>query len=296
MSRLDDLERLSALREKGVLTWEEFLAEKAKLPLDSEGSRRSRWLWPKNAYLFRRSRWATLAVITGVLIVLGVKCADKASSFLSHATGDLRTTQPKSIAGSESFSSIIEASAHEAEKVPSEEPDVKGWTLSNKIDPMTDIVSDIATQIMRSNPATVQLTISCAETGAIRYEATTFNSEGEILAMRTTTPQFNGASFIPYDVRIDSEDKTSYLSGAQFSNQVATESGSNPFAVTVVRENGKSINVDPVVQMARGMRVILGLHFENGDEDFTIDQSSPEIRALLRPCIQKADASAETTE
>ncbi len=149
---------------------------------------------------------------------------------------------------------------------------------------MSDATITTVTATIAGDRADLQVAVSCSSVGYVKYEVFAFDKQGDPDDMLTTTEgtgeAYHYRTFIPYELRIDN--------GAPEPLQ-----NSNPRASNGVFIEGRFNSDDRnwiQSRMARGSRLVFGLHLTTGDETLIIDQSSPTFKQALAPCAKQPSA------
>lgn len=251
MARLEELERLNGLRESGVLTWEEYLVEKAKLLDDKAVSSGSGWRLPQGLAEWQLSRWSKLTTAT-IAIPIGIL-----------AVHFWRTALPST------------SSAAREQTVATATAVDDPWTISSTTDPMTDQTIQTASASFPAQASSIEMQISCSSTGVIRHQATSFDLSGDAVAM---TSEFNGDHWItPFAVRRDRlPPEVMRNVDPRFSNQVYVQTDQPTFGMTGFRR--------PNLWSAD--RLTFEFHLDGTDQTVIVDQRAPSLAGVLAPCIE----------
>ncbi|MBC9032688.1 SHOCT domain-containing protein [Sphingomonas sp. JC676] len=142
--RLDEIERLQALRDRGILSDQEFERAKGGLLGGPPKRKLPAWIVPTSG---------VLGMVLAIFVI-------------------------KPLVGG----SVSDPMA--APNQPVQSSPVGTWQISTKTDPMTDVTSTIAAKNFELPTAIIDVTISCSSTGQIVYQLASFDRERKPLEMR----------------------------------------------------------------------------------------------------------------
>lgn len=164
-----------------------------------------------------------------------------------------------------------------------------GWVVSQAKDPMTDRVTTTASTTLDGTIADIRFAISCSDAGSLEYDASSYDDDGNPVAMRT---EINGNldPAVPLEVRADQKPAVSVPTiDPRYSNEVVIQSEPVPSTVSESRlaDDGALTLVDG---LSLAQRLTFAFHLEHGDETIAIDQSDPALSGVLGPCIRQRKA------
>lgn len=255
--RLDEIERLNALRERGTLSDEEF--ERAKHAV----------LGGDDRVVRKIPGWA-MSLGTTIVVVI---CVFVIKPMLNGAE-KAQTAEPATTA------------------VRSSRAD--NWTVQTKTDPMTDAKISTATTKLIGRAGDIELTVTCSTTGQITYHLASFDKAGEPVAVRSElnanfTPQ------VRYQVRIGEAAPVAFnYFDPKFSNVIEAETFKSDVLEAMAANGRLDTNVD---DMAKATRVTFAIPLAHSDEVLIADQTAASFGATVRPCVDiRTDKIAELTQ
>jgi Short C-terminal domain len=224
--RLDELERLNGLRERGTLSEEEFARAKANvLGADAgggEGKGMPNWLF-------------------GLIVVIALALSIFVIKPLLRGTPE------------------TEAAANGA-TAESLTPD-DGWSISSKQDPMSDATITTAFKTFTGRASLIEVAISCASDASITYRIASFDGDRQALAMRSNVDT-DLELVIFYRIRIGAgEPIRARHERPQYSNMISISSPSDtsPGAIynTIADEASRAEKIVFEVPVANGDEAVV---------------------------------------
>lgn len=244
--RLDELERLNALHQRGTLSDDEYARAKANILGDASPKRRNPpWVAPAGAAM-----GIALAVFVVKPLVRGTSSLDPAGN--------------QSIAAS------------------ADSPAADIWTVSAATDPMTDAQITTAATKLAGRAADIELTVTCSSQGQIKYVLASYDKSGEPVPMRNEV-NHKLEPYVRYQFRIDDAPPVSLTHSApEYNNVIAMETPS-PAALEVFAGMGNTETYFDA--MAKAKRVAFALPLASSDETIVVDQTPPSFVSAVKPCI-----------
>lgn len=276
----DAFARLQRLRAQGVLTDAEYEQQKAALMGRSEpGAAR----WEERRTLGREigggmwgsTRWWLLGSVF-VILLIGAYFFGKAASLAESRSEIAGASESGGDTSAES------ASFFDAESV---------WDVQSVTDAMTDATVTQATATFKGNQFDIEVGISCSSNGDTRYTAASFDKAGQPAEMRSRVVTFGApydvGTWVDYQVRADDGPAVSgVVRNPEYNNQISLHSGGVHFL-------GGQLVEDTTHRIAAASNVVLRLFMLNGEETIEWDQSDPDLRNLLAPCLAQRQAEID---
>ena len=259
MDRVTELERLERLRESGVLSYQEFLDQKAKLldQLDRQGS----GAWPKSLEEWQQWRWRRWVVGGSLIVTLGMIQAYK--SWHRDGTPGAANT----VAGD----GISTASSQ--------------WTVETVRDPMTDEEARVASSTFATAAGTISMAIRCKADGNPQYVATAFDGAGDAVEMRSDVDN-DLQTFVSYEVRVgDSPPVRLKQTNPEYSNEVVIEKGRAMYAAFGGSRTLWVSSFFDAGTMVTAPNLRLQFHLTTGDATVVIDQTDAQLAQAMAPCV-----------
>lgn len=177
------------------------------------------------------------------------------------------------------------------------------WSISSKVDPLTDKQVSTALATYSSTPFSVQAEITCGGDNLLEYQLAAYDEKGEGAPLNASASE--AGAFAIFTMRLNDAQAQNYVSlTPPYNNAISIvpQSG-NDFESTLasIFAMGMSAKVPDSIDVAKANRVVLKLQLRGGDAVVEIDQSERPIREFLNKClagvpsakIQPASASME---
>lgn len=178
-----------------------------------------------------------------------------------------------------------------------------GWTYESSTDPMSDAKVSRVTRSVEGTNANLDVSVSCADGGALSYSLTVSGSDSEPTELRARVVPFGttAGTWVDYEARADSQpaQEISFLN-PEYSNQVVLGTRDTD---AIYDSNGdltypsSILTIDPTERLARASKVTLRLPLTDADETFAWRQDDPAFRRAIMPCLdQRSAARAQMTK
>ena len=281
----DELERLARLRESGALTEEEFALQKQRLlhgipPVASHSQSRPGF----TTFAKVAIAGLTLLTIIAIIYVWFRPGANHAAGNASVETDNVSAT----FAGSSPSENNLAT-----------DRDPAGWRFTRNRDPMTDRFVVTAERTYSASPYQVRTAIVCDGGNSLSYRFAFTNETGRPVPLRRHYDGFVETNVAKYYLRLDDTNyRTLYVLDPRFLNSFTLGPPALSLNLQQSVQYALLSRVAPPatsIELGTAQRVVIRAELASGDATVEIDQSDPELRALLSRCSQRMQGQLEET-